>query len=150
MSSIVALLQEMRGRLGMYVGSSSLTKLAAFVRGYDLASERVGRLSPDPFLPAFRERRGLENVADLIVVQRFLAPLAVRDLGAEVREDLLDFVWGSRDVAVERTIDAHIWKLRRKIELLAGEPRHIVSVPRLGYRFRRPDETRTFSQAVAV
>ncbi|MHB8577551.1 MAG: winged helix-turn-helix domain-containing protein, partial [Dehalococcoidia bacterium] len=55
------------------------------------------------------------------------------------REDLLDSVWGSRDVAVERTIDAHIWKLRRKIEAQGGAPRHILCVPRLGYRFRRPD-----------
>jgi hypothetical protein len=55
MSTIVALLQEMRGRLGMYLGSSSLTKLAAFLRGYDLATERGGRQSPDPFLPAFRD-----------------------------------------------------------------------------------------------
>lgn len=65
------------------------------------------------------------------------------------REDLLDFVWGSRDLAVERTIDAHIWKLRRKIEPNAGHPSHIVSVPRLGYRFRRPDERRSFAQAIA-
>jgi DNA-binding response OmpR family regulator len=66
------------------------------------------------------------------------------------REDLLDFVWGSRDLAVERTIDAHIWKLRRKIESHGGQPRHIVSVPRLGYRFRRPDESRLYERAVAV
>ncbi len=66
------------------------------------------------------------------------------------REDLLDFVWGSRDQAVERTIDAHIWKLRRKIEPRSGQPGHIVSVPRLGYRFRRPGEHRAYEQAVAV
>lgn len=66
------------------------------------------------------------------------------------REDLLDSVWGSRHLAEERTIDAHIWKLRHKIERDAGRPRHIVSVPRLGYRFRRPDESRSLEQALAV
>jgi hypothetical protein len=54
MSPILALLNEMRGRLGMYVGETSLKKLAAFLRGYDYALEKhTGRL--DPFLGAFRD-----------------------------------------------------------------------------------------------
>jgi hypothetical protein len=54
MSPICTLLAEMRGRLAMYVGETSLTKLAAFLRGYDYALEKVGRKS-DPFLPDFRD-----------------------------------------------------------------------------------------------
>ncbi|HLZ69824.1 MAG TPA: response regulator transcription factor [Dehalococcoidia bacterium] len=65
----------------------------------------------------------------------------MRDPGVVyTREDLLDAVWGARDMAVERTIDAHVWKLRRKIASHGGQPEHIVSVPHFGYRFRRPDE----------
>jgi hypothetical protein len=45
----------MRGRLGMYLGTTSLTKLAAFLRGYDYAAEKLGARSPDPFLPGFRD-----------------------------------------------------------------------------------------------
>ena len=66
------------------------------------------------------------------------------------REDLLDSVWGSRALAEQRTIDAHIWKLRRKIEPDAGRPHHIISVPGLGYRFRRPDEVQVTAHAVDV
>lgn len=55
MSHIFALLQQMRGRLGMYLGTTSLTKLAAFLRGYDLACEQVGGRSTDPFLAEFRD-----------------------------------------------------------------------------------------------
>jgi DNA-binding response OmpR family regulator len=55
------------------------------------------------------------------------------------REDLLDAIWAGRDIAVERTIDAHVWKLRRKIEPDAAHPCYIRSVPGLGYRFVRPD-----------
>ena len=37
MADIRSLLQEMRGRLGMYIGVPSLARLAAFLRGYDYA-----------------------------------------------------------------------------------------------------------------
>jgi hypothetical protein len=55
MSHILPLLNEMRGRLGMYLGATSLTKLAAFLRGYDYAVEHIGRGNPDWFLPDFRD-----------------------------------------------------------------------------------------------
>ncbi|HZT80194.1 MAG TPA: hypothetical protein VFA26_08230 [Gemmataceae bacterium] len=55
MSHVLSLLHEMRGRLGMYVGAPSLTRLAAFLRGYDYAAEKLGQGKPDPFLPDFRD-----------------------------------------------------------------------------------------------
>jgi hypothetical protein len=55
MSQILPLLYEMRGRQGMYLGVPSLIRLASFLRGYDLAAERLGGRAPDPFLPAFRD-----------------------------------------------------------------------------------------------
>src|SRR5450432_1484624 len=52
MSNFQVLLGKMRGRLGMYTGSTSITKLAAFLRGYDLAlCERGER---DDLLEQFR------------------------------------------------------------------------------------------------
>ena len=55
MSQVLSLLKQMRGRLGMYVGASSVIRLAAFLRGYDLALEQFGGAAADPFLPAFRD-----------------------------------------------------------------------------------------------
>ena len=55
MSHILPLLNEMRGRLGMYLGTTSITKLAAFLRGYDCAAEKLGARGGDPFLPDFRD-----------------------------------------------------------------------------------------------
>ena len=55
MSPILLLLTEMRGRLGMYLGSTSLTRLAAFLRGYDHALFKLGVGEEDPFLVEFRE-----------------------------------------------------------------------------------------------
>lgn len=55
MSGVLTVLMEMRGRLGMYVGASTVVRLAAFLRGYELAMERFGGSAVDPFLPRFRD-----------------------------------------------------------------------------------------------
>lgn len=54
MSEVLSLLKEMRGRLGMYLGVSSIVHLASFLRGYELAVEKFAG-KRDPFLPAFRD-----------------------------------------------------------------------------------------------
>lgn len=51
------------------------------------------------------------------------------------RDQLLDEVWGYDSSPVTRTVDNHIAKLRQKIEQHPSEPRHIITVHRLGYRF---------------
>ena len=51
------------------------------------------------------------------------------------RDQLLDEVWGYDSTSVTRTVDNHIARLRQKIEQDPSEPRHIVTVHRLGYRF---------------
>ena len=51
------------------------------------------------------------------------------------RDQLLDAVWGYENFPLTRTVDMHIAKLRHKIEEVPGEPKHIVTVHRLGYKF---------------
>lgn len=51
------------------------------------------------------------------------------------RDQLLDHVWGYEGLPLTRTVDMHIAKLRQKIEDTPGEPRHIVTVHRVGYKF---------------
>jgi DNA-binding response OmpR family regulator len=51
------------------------------------------------------------------------------------RDQLLDEVWGYDSNPITRTVDNHIVKLRQKIEDDPSNPRHIVTVHRLGYRF---------------
>jgi DNA-binding response OmpR family regulator len=51
------------------------------------------------------------------------------------REQLLEAAWGSDTFVTDRAVDAHIVNLRRKIEADPREPRYIVSVRGLGYRF---------------
>jgi DNA-binding response OmpR family regulator len=51
------------------------------------------------------------------------------------RQQLLDAVWGADSNPTDRVIDNHIMNLRRKIESAPNEPRYLVSVRGLGYRF---------------
>jgi DNA-binding response OmpR family regulator len=52
------------------------------------------------------------------------------------RDQLLDAVWGYEGRSpLTRTVDMHIVKLRQKIEDAPNEPRHIVTVHGIGYKF---------------
>ena len=51
------------------------------------------------------------------------------------REQLLDVVWGYDNFPLTRTVDMHIAKLRQKIEDTPNEPRFIVTLHRVGYKF---------------
>jgi len=51
------------------------------------------------------------------------------------RDQLLDAVWGYNNFPLSRTVDAHIAKLRQKIEDDPGNPRYIVTAHRAGYKF---------------
>ena len=51
------------------------------------------------------------------------------------REQLLDAAWDRDTHVTDRAVDAHIVNLRRKIEPQPGEPKFLLSVRGLGYRF---------------
>ncbi|MGE0101566.1 MAG: response regulator transcription factor [Blastocatellales bacterium] len=51
------------------------------------------------------------------------------------RDQLLDAVWGYGSFPLTRTVDMHIAKLRHKIEDVPGDPKHIITVHRVGYKF---------------
>ncbi|HMV98825.1 MAG TPA: response regulator transcription factor [Acidobacteriota bacterium] len=51
------------------------------------------------------------------------------------RDHLLDVVWGYNSAPLTRTVDMHIAKLRQKIEDTPGDPKYIITVHRVGYKF---------------
>jgi DNA-binding response OmpR family regulator len=51
------------------------------------------------------------------------------------RDELLDAVWGYSSFPLTRTVDMHIAKLRQKIEPHPHDPRHIITIHRVGYKF---------------
>ena len=60
----------------------------------------------------------------------------VANRGKDVtREELLEKVWGYSPSMNTRTVDNQILKLRKKIEDIPADPRHILTVHGIGYRF---------------
>lgn len=51
------------------------------------------------------------------------------------RDDFLDKIWGYENFPTTRTIDNHILKLRKKVEIDPNHPQHILTVYGGGYRF---------------
>ena len=51
------------------------------------------------------------------------------------RGQLIDRVWGADYVGDTKTLDVHIKRLRAKVETDPGNPRHIITVRGLGYKF---------------
>ena len=51
------------------------------------------------------------------------------------REELLEKVWGYSPSMQTRTVDNQILKLRKKLEGIPADPKHIITVHGVGYRF---------------
>jgi len=51
------------------------------------------------------------------------------------RHTLIDEVWGPSYFGDTKTLDVHIKRLRKKVEVDSSRPRHIVTVRGLGYKF---------------
>jgi two-component system response regulator RegX3 len=51
------------------------------------------------------------------------------------RETLLDRVWGADYFGDSRTLDVHIKRLRAKCEQDPHQPKHLITIRGLGYKF---------------
>lgn len=100
-------------------------------------TRRVERFADVVVDPAARTvHRGSQEVF-LTATQFDLLLALIRRTGAvATRQELLKEVWGYHAEVMTRTVDSHIVELRRKLEKDPGVPSHIVTVRRIGYRFR--------------
>jgi two-component system, OmpR family, alkaline phosphatase synthesis response regulator PhoP len=82
------------------------------------------------------EARKGDACLDLTPRELKLLGFFIRHRGEVItRDQLLDAVWGYTSIPFTRTVDAHIARLRKKIEDTPDDPRFIVTVHRLGYKF---------------
>ena len=79
--------------------------------------------------------RGGERVTLTPKAYELLMALVARDGAVASRAELLREVWGYGAFVLSRTVDSHVAELRRKLEDDATNPRHIVTVWKVGYRF---------------
>lgn len=72
-----------------------------------------------------------------------LCLLAARSGRVVSRHDMITEVWGQGAELDARSVDAHIYRLRRKIEPPGDHPTYVHAVPGVGYRFdyRPPQAT---------
>ncbi len=100
-------------------------EVAAKLEAGDLSLDLIGRKA----YRAGEELRLSHKEFDL------LAALIKNTGTALSRDRLLQDVWGYDFPGDTRTVDVHIRWLREKIEADAAEPKHIVTVRGVGYRF---------------
>jgi two-component system, OmpR family, response regulator len=75
--------------------------------------------------------------ADLTYVEfELLRTLVSRPGRVFSRQRLLEALWGSSDYRDPRTIDVHVRHLREKLEHDPSDPRYLLTVRGVGYRFR--------------
>ena len=95
---------------------------------------RVGPVSLDP------ERREVRVHDDRVDLSRkefdLLLLLMSRSSMVVTREECLDALWWGQDLLDSRTLDAHVKRLRRKIEADPAEPRNLITVRGVGFRFQ--------------
>ena len=62
---------------------------------------------------------------------------ALLDSGGRVlsREQLIEAAWGRGTAITDRAVDTHVFNLRKKIEDTPSEPRFLIGIRGIGYRF---------------
>ncbi len=93
----------------------------------------VGDLSIDP---GKRTVTRAGEALDLTAVEFDLLLVFAANPGRVFRrDDLLDRVWGRDFVGVDRVVDVHVSNLRQKLEPDPENPRYLLTLRRVGYKF---------------
>jgi two-component system alkaline phosphatase synthesis response regulator PhoP len=82
------------------------------------------------------ELRRSAKPVELTALEFKLLAAFIRNRGRLLsRGQLLDLVWGHDTFVTDRVVDNHVVALRRKIEPERSQPRYLLSVRGMGYRF---------------
>ena len=105
--------------------SQPATTLPAEVRFDDVVVDFEG----------YEARRGDREVEMTRKEFGLLRLLAARAGQVVARDELLNEVWGYENYPSTRTVDNHVASLRAKLEPTPAEPRHLLTVHGVGYKF---------------
>jgi two-component system response regulator RegX3 len=108
-------------------------------RGSVQADVDDGRLVVGPIVldPGAHEVTKDDEMVELSPKEFDLLHLLMAQAGTVVtREECLDALWWGQDLLDSRTLDAHMKRLRRKIESDPAEPRHLITIRGVGFRLQ--------------
>jgi DNA-binding response OmpR family regulator len=147
---LTAKTQEIDKVLGLELGADdymtkpfSLRELRARVKAIlrrtgekveDIDTYRFGRIELD-FKRYEAKKKGKK--LEFTSLQFRILKLLIQSRGEVLsRDELLDEIWGKDNVWIShRTIDSHIANIRKKIEDNPANPKHILSIRGVGYKF---------------
>ena len=79
--------------------------------------------------------RGGESVSLTPKAYELMMALIKRKGAVATRVELLREVWDHRAIVLTRTVDSHMAELRKKLEHDAADPKHFITIWKVGYRF---------------
>lgn len=130
-----------------------LARIETLLRRSASGSFAVVRLPPVRFgdVQVDRDHRKVTRAGAVVQLTpkeyALLAALIARNSAVVAREELLREVWGYDPEVVSRTLDTHLAELRRKLERDPHHPRHILTLPKQGYRLVLGSEEATVEGA---
>jgi two-component system, OmpR family, alkaline phosphatase synthesis response regulator PhoP len=130
-----------------------LARIESLLRRSASGSFAVVRLPPVRFgdVQVDRDHRKVTRAGAVVPLTpkeyALLAALISRNSAVVAREELLREVWGYDPEVVSRTLDTHLAELRRKLEKDPHHPRHILTLPKQGYRLVLGSEAGPFTEA---
>jgi DNA-binding response OmpR family regulator len=100
----------------------------------DLARYSFGDVELD--FERYEAKKGGKRL-DLTTLEFHMLKYIIQNKGKVLsRDDFLDKIWGEDNVSVSfRTVDSHIANIRKKIEDDQANPKHILSIRGVGYKF---------------
>jgi len=120
--------RELRARIAALLRRSSGGQIPRVVR--------VGDVDVD--FDRGEIRRG-DRVTPLTPLEFKLLQVFIRASGRILtREQLISEAWGPHTFVSDRVVDNHIGSLRKKLEPDTAEPRYLLNIRGLGYRFDNP------------
>jgi two-component system, OmpR family, response regulator RegX3 len=111
---------------------------AVLRRGGEAGGESDGALEAGPVrMDVERHVVSVNGAAVALPLKEFdLLEYLLRNVGRVLtRGQLIDRVWGADYVGDTKTLDVHVKRLRAKVEVDPGAPKHLVTVRGLGYKF---------------
>jgi DNA-binding response OmpR family regulator len=144
--------QEADRVLGLKLGADDyITKPFSFLEFVARVEAVLRRSAPPGQAPAdmdtyefgdvridFRHHDATKGGQPIVLSAReflFMAYLVAHRGAVITRDQLLDAVWGYDNMPFTRTVDTHVAKLRKKIEDDPANPRFLITLHRLGYKF---------------